>query len=72
MILSTPFYLEEAWEDDEQIDWQQDLGDKLHPASIKYRLRKKAVTKKIGKVLPLISDYLLRQQLFQPRVWNTV
>ena len=31
---------EEAWEDDEQIDWQQDLGDKLHPASIKYRQKK--------------------------------
>lgn len=40
MILCTPFYLEEAWEDDEHIDWQQDLGDKLHPASIKYRQKK--------------------------------
>lgn len=71
MILCTPFYLEEAWEDDEQIDWQQDLEDKLHPASIKYR-QKKAVTKKIGKVLPLISDYLLRQQPFSNLEFETI
>ena len=69
--------LEEAWEDDEQIERQQDLGGKLHPAPVKYRLRKKAVNiRKLEKYFLWSQTlYLLRQHLFQlnlERVWNTI
>ena len=68
---------EEAWEDDEQIERQQDLGGKLHPAPVKYRLRKKAVNiRKLEKYFLWSQTlYLLRQHLFHlnlERVWNTI